>query len=38
MVKITDIKFIGRKRNIETYEANMKILFKKIEIKSQYDI
>ena len=38
MVKIADIKYKETKLNIETYEANMKILFKKIKIKSQYDI
>ena len=38
MVIITDIKYIKTNENIETYEANMKILFKKIKIKSQYDI
>jgi len=38
MVKITDVKHIKTDENIETYEANMKILFKKIKKESQYDI
>ena len=38
MVKITDVKHIKTNENIETYEANMKILFKKIKKESQYDI
>jgi len=32
MVKITDIKLIEKKEAIETYEGNMKIIFKKIKI------
>jgi len=38
MVIITDIKFKETKENIETYEANMKILFKKIKRTSQCNI
>ena len=40
MVKknISNIKLIEKKENIETYEANMKILFKKIKIKNENDI
>ena len=38
MEKITDIRYIKTNEDIEAYEANMKILFKKIKIKSQYDI
>ena len=36
MVKLSDIKCIDVIKNI--YEANMKILFKKIKKESQYDI
>ena len=36
MVKLSDIKCIDEKKNI--YEANLKILFKKIKKESQYDI
>ena len=35
MVKITDIKLIEKKEEIETYEGNMKIKFKKIKIKNE---
>ena len=40
MVKknISNIKLIEKKENIETYEANMKILFKKIKRKNENDI
>ena len=34
MVKVTDIKLIEKKEEIETYEGNMKIKFKKIKIKN----
>jgi len=35
MVKITDIKLIEKKEEIETYEGNMKIKFKKIKMKNE---
>ena len=35
MVKITDIKLIEKKEDIETYEGNMKIKFKKIKMKNE---
>ena len=40
MVKenITDIKLIDNNEDIETYEGIIKIKFKKIKIKNEYDI
>jgi len=35
MVKVTDIKLIEKKEEIETYEGNMKIKFKKIKMKNE---
>ena len=37
MVKITDIKLIEKKEEIETYEGNMRIKFKKIKMKNEND-
>ena len=39
MVKenVSDIELIGKNENIETYEAKMKILIKKIKIKDEND-
>jgi hypothetical protein len=40
MVKenISDIKLIDKNEDIETYEGNLKIKFKKIKVKNEYDI
>jgi len=40
MVKenISDIKLIDKKEDLETYEGNLKIKFKKIKIKNENDI
>ena len=35
MVKVTDIKLIEKKEEIEKYEGNMKIKFKKIKMKNE---
>jgi hypothetical protein len=35
---ISDIKLIDKKEDIEIYEGNLKIKFKKIKVKNEYDI
>ena len=38
MKKLSGIKYIKKNENIETYEANMKILIKQIKTKNEIEL